>query len=689
MPEVYIDYEHPVRHANQSDGFIEFPVKRTLAAGGTLYLALKAKHGLEEFEEDVKFEAGSLTSFVKFPIKQTEWHDDISEIDWSFGFKSGPRTKMPITFPKVSLKHDVVQGCIGFVSNTFNCHQSQKSINIPVVRDSILDIFKNGKPAELTWKVIKGRSATKVDDGKVTLSKGQQDVDIILEFTKEVLDDDDTEIVIELTNPKNCHITQGKHLATINVTNDFTGGLFGFRDPSPITLVQSEQKVAKFTIDRDVCLKGKVKITVDIDSEHDPYHTQKLDIETFKSGENDSTVEVDIPQKFFKEDHHLFKLSLKKPTNGGEINPDRDTLTVKVVNDLGPASITLDKQNIEVLQSAGQIIIPVLRTGKLATKCDAKYKLVGDTDVVKDAEGFLENELRGTVKFGSNDTHERIIIDLEKDPMETDMSVFKVVLFDPDNCNIIQEECKISIDNDITNGLFGFKTKDEIVLYQSEQDKGKTKIQRYQGMVGKVKVGYQFIGDANSPYASVLENDVENFKNKEEFSTVEFPVLQKEFDEDEHVFYIQLLRPSNGADLDPEREKLKVRIINDLGRGQVGIDLDRINLETSNTLTYKQSEKNIIVPMKRWTKLANKCDFKYKVTMLTQHDGDVITDNLTGKVNLDKREDHDNVVLPLTDKFIKGEVAKIKVELYDADDCKFRSAHEVVELMINLDLGKC
>ena len=542
--------------------------------------------------------------------------------------------------------------------------QTSKSLSIPVVRSG-----KAVAPCTFAWTVVSGYDATKVDSGEITLPKGELSTIVNLHLTSDVLDDDETEIGVQITPIDRCTVNPHKDKANIQVTNDLTGGLFGFEDKSPITLLQSQQKEADFKIDRTINLKGKVKVGIELTANNDSaYYGQELDTEKFRPGESDSTVEVKIPQKIFKEEEDTFTLRLLRPSNGGEIDVNRETLVVKVINDLGEGTVNIGESRIECKQSVRHIKIPVTRLNRTGSKCDCKFKITGDT-------GILESDDDGKLKFSAYEKDEHINIELEAEPQDEDVSKLYVKLVDPDDCIIGNDVCEIIIENDVSKSILRWKDDSPRIIRQSEGKKAKFIIERYSSLVGKMKVDYEFRCPDGSPYSS-LRGDDESFRSKEDESSFTIDISQDNHEEEYHEFEIFLHSATNGGSIDENRSVLTVRIINDFGPGLIEFEQDEYQ--------SRQTDKEFSIPLPRTIRYGGSSKIKYRI-----HDGDDIIESghKSGEILLGAGMTAAAISLAWKLKPSKQDKHRIKVELFDPENIKFGRQFTHIDIESDLTDG--
>ena len=110
-------------------------------------------------------------------------------------------------------------------------------------------------------------------------------------------------------------------------------------------------------------------------SEDNPFHGLS-GIETFKDNEEDSTIEIKIPQDTRDVTKDQFDVVLGEPRPSTATVDKNNKCQVVVENDLIPAIVTLESDELEAKQSDGKIELVVARTEQLGGKVVVPWKVL-------------------------------------------------------------------------------------------------------------------------------------------------------------------------------------------------------------------------------------------------------------------------------------------------------------------------
>ena len=110
-------------------------------------------------------------------------------------------------------------------------------------------------------------------------------------------------------------------------------------------------------------------------SEDNPFYNLS-GTETFKDGEEDSTIEIKIPQDTRDVTKDNFDVILSEPRPSTSIVDKNNKCQVVVENDVIPAVVSLESDEVEAKQSDGKIELVVARTEQLGGKVVVPWKVL-------------------------------------------------------------------------------------------------------------------------------------------------------------------------------------------------------------------------------------------------------------------------------------------------------------------------
>ena len=99
-------------------------------------------------------------------------------------------------------------------------------------------------------------------------------------------------------------------------------------------------------------------------------------IETFEDGEEESNIHINIPQDPRDQTQDKFEVVLGEPKPSTSIVDKNNKCSVKIMNDVIPAVLSLKRDKVEVLQSKGKVEIPLRRTEQKKGDILAPWKII-------------------------------------------------------------------------------------------------------------------------------------------------------------------------------------------------------------------------------------------------------------------------------------------------------------------------
>lgn len=329
-PEFRVQYENAVTQVNQSSGFVDFPVKRSITTAGAMTLLYKLSNGQER---SIDFLDGQEIGTMRIPLNDLS--DSASEDEINIDLQSkvaGMDLYRGKTFvaPQIKIKNDLGKGRCGFSKSSYTAKQSDEKLTINLDR-----VRKFGQDCQLRYTIDNKHDLIMNPTGVVNFKKNERDTEIILDLRQyPVPDVKNIDLDIELYNPEECTLLMGKEKAIINLDLDINSGCFGFESIAPIYVKQKDRDI-KIVVERTGSDKGEVKLDWRINSTDgsDFIKSFKYKPENFKSGETKSTIVIPIDQRHISADDEDFTVEL---LDGHDItlNEQKKLVTVKVVYDI-------------------------------------------------------------------------------------------------------------------------------------------------------------------------------------------------------------------------------------------------------------------------------------------------------------------------------------------------------------------
>jgi hypothetical protein len=231
-------------------------------------------------------------------------------------------------------------------------------------------------------------------------------------------------------------------------------------------------------------------------------------VETFKDGEDDSTIEIELPKQPTDADSATFTVTLKDPSGAAQLT-SQTTCVVHVMYDVMSGVVGFsDAESYVIKQSEEKLKVKVERSGCKDGKVEVHWQTVTD-----DSSPF--SNLRGVETFEDGEDASHIVVAIPEVPSYNEEDCFAIQLLQPKEestvlANPPLDKLSVVVQNDIARPVVDLEST-EMEVDQSE-GKLELEVKRSKQKKGKVSIPWKLKPETeDSIYTGMKGEPVENY----------------------------------------------------------------------------------------------------------------------------------------------------------------------------------
>nr|XP_018671881.1 G-protein coupled receptor 98-like isoform X2 [Ciona intestinalis] len=566
----------------QTQQTLEVIVVRRNGSKGSVTLPWYVDHvtsrsdGYDDLQGTLSFADGETEKSIEIPLTPTPQDDEITSVDVTLltPTSGGGVALGEVTTTRVNIENDIDGGIVNFEKPEIEAFGTDGDVIIPVVRTGMCT-----HPCQVTWEAtddtaLRGKHY-RANKGTLNFPAGGQQEEI----TIPIVNDPSGDVMyfnVAITTTKGGVKVGSRGVARVMIdhvqemtkvmqiqqqSSPPVHGRVGFAN-SVAEAKQSEKKIV-LKVERKGGNTGRLVVpwSVETGDKESPYYNLHGQ-ETFRDGEDESHIEIEMPEVSQEQGAETFSVILGHPTGGASLSGDTEC-QVTVDNDVVPAVVGFEKESIVMKQSEEVVTIPIVRSGRIDGKVRVPWKTTSTTP------SSPYDGLSGLETFEGGEGVSHIEVKLPQSPRDDQVDEFNVVIGQPKNRETILGDvimCKVTVENDIASGLIELDQRS----LEATQSNGKVDliVRRRHRTTGRVVVPWRVVPQTNdSVYVGLVDEVTMADGSDEAVIEVKLPALPLQNGEEK----IQVvLEPPVGAHAKlGDNAACDVIVTHDVGEGVV------------------------------------------------------------------------------------------------------------------------
>ena len=409
--------------------------------------------GIYNQKSNISFERGEKEVYLKVPTVRVPRPNDSDIVVLKLtGIKRSKTTcNLGLSTCNIEIKNDFPKPIVGFQGLVTRVPRSIIYTEVNIIRTEPLDC-----ETTVMWEIaeiepIQGDSTLlSEDDGILKFEEGETSLPIKLEMLQSPFNAPLKKIKVTITevhgeNYPKTHLTESVH--ELHITNDIQTPSFGFQD-------ECEQTVHKKS-DGDIVIpvyrknSGMGAATINWQS--------VVDGDTFNGSlefaENDHCQFIKLPPG------ERERIQVKITNISGDFDPEfqqRDIIVAVEKDYMGP-TLSWDKDEFEIRQSAEILMVPLVRTGDTSVGVRAVWTVFAETGKNSPYRG-----LYGHIEIEPEQLSAHVQINLSRTAQDNKMDKFELRLSDLEpedaHCRLgIHPQLKMTVLNDLDRSVVNFE----------------------------------------------------------------------------------------------------------------------------------------------------------------------------------------------------------------------------------------